>query len=88
VLSIVSTGLIYYIQKDKYNRQVVNDITKHILSGLENDNINLTDAKFIKYIKLINFVTFELYNENQNKLYSFMKDIKKYTEVSKSKNII
>jgi len=67
ILAIVSTSLIYYIQEKKFEKGIVDDITNHIII----DNAKLTDKQFIKHLKGIDFVTFDLYDENQNKVYCY-----------------
>lgn len=78
LLSVVSTSLIYYVQKDKFYNNLAKEITKHVNKGLKkyNNHIKISQKNFVEHIKMIDFVLFELYDDKQNELYGFAQTTK------------
>ena len=74
-LSFLSAASIYFFQKNQFDENLANEIKKHIQSALKVDfkEFKLLDKKFIRHMKMIDFILFDLYDAKQNKIYTFSK---------------
>jgi len=75
LLSVLSTGLIYYIQKEKLYKELGNEVKQYLDIGVSKYSVNIDilrkKEEFLKYIKKIDFVLLEVYDKNKNELYDY-----------------
>lgn len=73
-LIIVSTSIIYFLQKNQFYQLIIDNIKEHIKLGLQSNKTILSN-NFIEHIKKIKFARFEIYNEKKKLFFSFSDEI-------------